>query len=71
MLVGVPELVEIPTFIDRRAAINFAVAMAKPQDIILIAGKGHEDYQIIGETKHHFDDVEEARKALDLKEQGN
>ncbi|MFT9372773.1 MAG: UDP-N-acetylmuramoyl-L-alanyl-D-glutamate--2,6-diaminopimelate ligase [Liquorilactobacillus hordei] len=71
MLVGVPEMVEIPTFVDRREAINFAVAMAKPTDIVLIAGKGHEDYQIIGDTKHHFDDVEEAKKALDLKEQGD
>ncbi|MDV7757163.1 UDP-N-acetylmuramoyl-L-alanyl-D-glutamate--2,6-diaminopimelate ligase [Liquorilactobacillus mali] len=69
MLVGVPEQVEIPTFVNRREAINFAVAMAKPKDIILIAGKGHEDYQIIGDTKHHFDDVEEAKKALYLKEQ--
>ncbi|MFT8824696.1 MAG: UDP-N-acetylmuramoyl-L-alanyl-D-glutamate--2,6-diaminopimelate ligase [Liquorilactobacillus mali] len=69
MLVGVPEQVEIPTFVNRREAINFAVAMAKPKDIILIAGKGHEDYQIIGDKKHHFDDVEEAKKALYLKEQ--
>jgi UDP-N-acetylmuramoyl-L-alanyl-D-glutamate--2,6-diaminopimelate ligase len=43
---------------DRRQAIYQALAMANPQDIVLIAGKGHEDYQIIGTTKFHFDDRE-------------
>ncbi|GHT14866.1 UDP-N-acetylmuramoyl-L-alanyl-D-glutamate--2,6-diaminopimelate ligase [Bacteroidia bacterium] len=43
---------------DRREAIKTAVNFANPQDIILVAGKGHEDYQIIGTTKHHFDDKE-------------
>ncbi|KRM90723.1 UDP-N-acetylmuramoyl-L-alanyl-D-glutamate--2,6-diaminopimelate ligase [Liquorilactobacillus cacaonum] len=69
MLAGIPELKEIPTFIDRREAINFAVSMAQPGDIILVAGKGHEDYQIIGATKYHFDDAEEVKKAFELKEQ--
>ncbi|HVF57197.1 MAG TPA: UDP-N-acetylmuramoyl-L-alanyl-D-glutamate--2,6-diaminopimelate ligase [Pyrinomonadaceae bacterium] len=49
---------------DRRAAIRRAVAEAQPGDVVLIAGKGHEDYQIIGEEKHHFDDREVAREAL-------
>jgi len=49
---------------NRREAIRLAAALAKPGDIILIAGKGHEDYQIIGTTKHHFDDREEAAAAL-------
>ncbi|MCU0324743.1 MAG: UDP-N-acetylmuramoyl-L-alanyl-D-glutamate--2,6-diaminopimelate ligase [Spirosomaceae bacterium] len=52
------------TIEDRRAAIQKAVSLAKPHDIILVAGKGHEDYQIIGKTKHHFDDREELRKAF-------
>lgn len=43
---------------DRRAAIAAALKMAGPKDIVLIAGKGHEDYQIIGTTKYHFDDRE-------------
>lgn len=43
---------------DRRAGIRAALKMASPKDIVLIAGKGHEDYQIIGTTKHHFDDRE-------------
>ncbi|GEB76442.1 UDP-N-acetylmuramoyl-L-alanyl-D-glutamate--2,6-diaminopimelate ligase [Sporolactobacillus inulinus] len=49
---------------DRREAIRYAVDEAESGDILLIAGKGHEDYQIIGTTKHHFDDREEARKAI-------
>ena len=51
---------------DRRAAIRAAVADAEPADVVLVAGKGHEDYQIIGETRHHFDDREEAAAAVKL-----
>ncbi|SEK30475.1 UDP-N-acetylmuramoylalanyl-D-glutamate--2,6-diaminopimelate ligase [Carnobacterium iners] len=53
--------------LDRKKAIQAAVNQATTNDIILIAGKGHEDYQIIGTTKHHFDDVEEVEKAIKLK----
>lgn len=49
--------------VDRRRAICFAVAQAAPGDTLLIAGKGHENYQIIGTEKHHFSDVEEAAAA--------
>jgi UDP-N-acetylmuramoyl-L-alanyl-D-glutamate--2,6-diaminopimelate ligase len=49
---------------DRRMAIQQAISSAEPGDIVLIAGKGHENYQIIGTTKHHFDDVEEAKRAI-------
>ncbi|MDA0867078.1 MAG: UDP-N-acetylmuramoyl-L-alanyl-D-glutamate--2,6-diaminopimelate ligase [Cyanobacteria bacterium] len=49
---------------DRAEAIKRAIAQAKPGDGILIAGKGHEDYQIIGTEKIHFDDREQARLAL-------
>ena len=49
---------------DRRLAIRQILADARPGDVVLIAGKGHENYQIIGKTKHHFDDVEEALKVL-------
>ncbi len=63
ILPGVPRpfLVEV----DRRAAIRAAIAEATPGDIVVIAGKGHEDYQIVGTTKHHFDDREEAAKAFE------
>lgn len=44
---------------DRREAIKSAVLLSRPGDLILIAGKGHETYQIIGDTKSHFDDKEE------------
>lgn len=51
---------------DRRAAIRAALAGARPGDVVLIAGKGHEDYQIISTTKHHFDDREEVRTYLQV-----
>jgi UDP-N-acetylmuramoyl-L-alanyl-D-glutamate--2,6-diaminopimelate ligase len=49
---------------SRREAIRLAVRLSEPDDIVLIAGKGHEDYQIIGTEKHHFDDREEAARAF-------
>jgi len=49
---------------DRRQAIHRAVAEARSGDLVIIAGKGHEDYQIIGTEKTHFDDREVAREAL-------
>jgi UDP-N-acetylmuramoyl-L-alanyl-D-glutamate--2,6-diaminopimelate ligase len=55
-----------PTLVqpDRRAAIARIIADAEPGDVALLAGKGHENYQIVGTTRHHFDDVEEAMKVL-------
>ena len=50
--------------IDRRSAIRRILADAAPGDVVLLAGKGHENYQIIGLEKRHFDDVEEAILAL-------
>ncbi len=49
---------------DRAQAISFAVGAARGGDTVLIAGKGHEDYQIIGTTKYHFDDREAAAAAM-------
>jgi UDP-N-acetylmuramoyl-L-alanyl-D-glutamate--2,6-diaminopimelate ligase len=51
--------------VDRRKAIEKILADAQTGDVVLLAGKGHENYQIIGTTKHHFDDVEEAKKVLE------
>lgn len=52
------------TLIDRRGAIAFAVRLAAPGDVVLIAGKGHEDYQIFSDRTVHFDDREVAREEL-------
>jgi UDP-N-acetylmuramoyl-L-alanyl-D-glutamate--2,6-diaminopimelate ligase len=49
---------------DRRAAIQMAITESKPGDIILIAGKGHEDYQEIQGVKHHFSDREEVERSF-------
>ncbi len=49
------------TIVDRREAIKTACALAQPGDVVLIAGKGHENYQIIQGVKHHFDDREEVK----------
>ncbi|MBR6755572.1 MAG: UDP-N-acetylmuramoyl-L-alanyl-D-glutamate--2,6-diaminopimelate ligase [Peptococcaceae bacterium] len=53
--------------VDRRKAIQFAVDMAKSGDVILLAGKGHENYQDVQGVKHHFDDYEEAKIAIENK----
>lgn len=50
--------------VDRAEAIRTAAMLSRPGDILLIAGKGHETYQIIGDVKHHFDDKEEVGKAF-------
>jgi UDP-N-acetylmuramoyl-L-alanyl-D-glutamate--2,6-diaminopimelate ligase len=52
------------SIVDRKQAIKTACAMAKPNDIILIAGKGHENYQEINGVKHHFDDMETVKEFL-------
>jgi UDP-N-acetylmuramoyl-L-alanyl-D-glutamate--2,6-diaminopimelate ligase len=56
--------VEYHLIADRREAITMAVRLARPGDIVVIAGKGHEDYQIIGTKRTHFDDREVAREAI-------
>ncbi|MEM6458479.1 MAG: cyanophycin synthetase, partial [Planctomycetota bacterium] len=61
-LAGADDAVEVE--IDRAAAIRAAVHAAAPGDTVLIAGKGHEDYQILGTEKIHFDDREQAAAAL-------
>ena len=50
------------TIVDRRQAIKTACMLAQPGDVILIAGKGHEDYQDVKGVKHHFDDREVVRE---------
>ncbi|HOG37082.1 MAG TPA: UDP-N-acetylmuramoyl-L-alanyl-D-glutamate--2,6-diaminopimelate ligase [Paludibacteraceae bacterium] len=50
---------KVLVIVDRREAIKTACALAQRGDVILVAGKGHENYQIINDVKHHFDDKEE------------
>ena len=52
------------TIVDRRAAITKAIELARPGDLVLVAGKGHEKYQVIGDRVLPFDDVAVAREAL-------
>ena len=66
-LSGHPELAsKAVTIVDRREAIRTALLLARPSDVVLIAGKGHEDYQDIKGVKHHFDDHEVVREAMGL-----
>ena len=64
MLAGLnaQQMKKVVSIADRREAIRTAVMLAEKGDVILIAGKGHEDYQEIKGVKHHFDDREEVRK---------
>lgn len=61
---GIPSGTRFRVVADRREAIRQAIREADDADTVLLAGKGHEDYQEIGETRHHFDDREEAAAAL-------
>lgn len=66
MLAGLDttQMKKVIAIADRREAIKTACMLAKRNDVILIAGKGHEDYQEIKGVKHHFDDKEEVQKAF-------
>ncbi len=69
MLAGITTLEEkqkVISIVDRREAIRTACMMAQPGDVILIAGKGHENYQDVKGVKHHFDDHEVVREAFGL-----
>ncbi|XHU95356.1 MAG: UDP-N-acetylmuramoyl-L-alanyl-D-glutamate--2,6-diaminopimelate ligase [cyanobacterium endosymbiont of Rhopalodia gibba] len=67
ILEGISDSVNPIVISDRAEAINQAIQRAKSGDGVLIAGKGHENYQILGTEKIHFDDREQARKALAVK----
>jgi UDP-N-acetylmuramoyl-L-alanyl-D-glutamate--2,6-diaminopimelate ligase len=56
--------------VDRKLAIERAISLARPDDVVLIAGKGHEKYQVIGEREIPFDDVAVARQALERRRAG-
>ncbi len=61
---GDDERARTEVVLDRRAAIRRAVEAAAPGSVVLVAGKGHEDYQITGSEKRHFSDIEELRAAF-------
>ena len=65
MIAGLDPAARYLRIADRAEAIRTAVMLSRPGDVILIAGKGHETYQIIGDVKHHFDDREEVRRAFE------
>ena len=58
ILAGIPKGTAMEVIPDRKEAIAWAIAHHQPGDVILLAGKGHEDYQIIGKTKIHLDERE-------------
>jgi UDP-N-acetylmuramoyl-L-alanyl-D-glutamate--2,6-diaminopimelate ligase len=62
---SIAELERTSVFPDRREAIRESIQMAEPGDVILCAGKGHEDYQEIRGVRHHFSDIEEYRKLFE------
>ena len=64
---GIPDGARYEVEPDRAKAIGRAIGLAGAGDAVVIAGKGHEDYQIIGAKKHHFDDTETARQFLRTK----
>jgi UDP-N-acetylmuramoyl-L-alanyl-D-glutamate--2,6-diaminopimelate ligase len=64
ILAGIPKDATPIVIADRARSIEAAILQAQPGDSVLIAGKGHEDYQILGTEKIHFDDREQARSAL-------
>lgn len=61
---------EVLVELDRAEAINLAIRRAEPGDVVLVAGKGHEPYQIIGDEVLHFDDRQQARAALRSRKRG-
>ena len=67
VLTGIASNKKLTVETDRALAIDIAISHASPDDVVLIAGKGHEDYQILGLEKFQFDDREKARQALKRK----
>ena len=68
MLAGLDkaQMRKVVAIVDRREAIRTACMMARPGDVVLVAGKGHEDYQEVKGVKHHFDDHEVIREAFGI-----
>lgn len=58
---------KVLTIVDRKEAIRTACMLAGKGDVVLIAGKGHEDYQEVKGVKHHFDDKEVVKEIMGIK----
>jgi len=65
VLEGIPAGAKVSAWAERGEAVDAALAMANRNDVVLIAGKGHESYQIIGEIKYPYDDVQTVREWID------
>ena len=61
---SIRDLEKVKVFADRREAIEESIKIAKRNDVIICAGKGHETYQEIKGVKHHFNDMEEYKKII-------
>jgi UDP-N-acetylmuramoyl-L-alanyl-D-glutamate--2,6-diaminopimelate ligase len=70
ILAGFASMEKVTVDLDRRTAIGLALGGAKPGDVVIIAGKGHETYQIIGDVTRPFDDREVAAEILRTLEAG-
>jgi len=64
ILAGIDDRRDVTALVDRRAAIRRAILESEPGDVVVVAGKGHETYQIVGTVVHYFDDRHEVRLAL-------
>jgi UDP-N-acetylmuramoyl-L-alanyl-D-glutamate--2,6-diaminopimelate ligase len=64
IVAGIPDGPDFEVVPDRAEAIRRACSIARKGDVVVIAGKGHEDYQLIGGRRHHFDDAETARVCI-------
>jgi UDP-N-acetylmuramoyl-L-alanyl-D-glutamate--2,6-diaminopimelate ligase len=69
ILAGIADRARVYVELDRGLAIARAVAAARPGDVVVVAGKGHETYQVVAAVTHRFDDREEVRRALALRDE--
>jgi UDP-N-acetylmuramoyl-L-alanyl-D-glutamate--2,6-diaminopimelate ligase len=69
ILAGIVDRARVYVELDRGLAIARAVAAARPGDVVVVAGKGHETYQVVAAVTHRFDDREEVRRALALRDE--